>query len=91
MDRYLLPIKAQQQTAGIKLIIESLNNSIFITLIVSLFTTRLDKSKNCLEYDHKFRQKCKKFTNFQKLLKEKDQNIHLSYKCPLKLQRFSLQ
>ena len=40
---------------------------------------------NFLEYGQKLHQKFEFFTNFQKCLEEKDQNIHLNDKFPLKI------
>ena len=49
------------------------------------------KGEISLEYGQKLRQKCEFFTIFQHFFEEKDQNVHLNDKFPLKISNFSLK
>ena len=49
------------------------------------------KCKISLDYGQQFHQKCDSFTNYQNFWYEKDQNIHLTDKFPLKIAKMSLQ
>ena len=49
------------------------------------------KCETSLEYSQKLHQKCEFFTNFQKCLEEKYQNIYLNGKSHFKIANISLQ
>ena len=52
------------------------------------------RTKSCkisLEYGQKLHQKCDFFYKFSECLEEKDQNVHLSDKFPLKIANISLE
>ena len=62
-----------------------------IRTITTATSPRLEEMRTSLEYGQKLRQNCEFFTHFQKFLEEKDQNIHLNDKFPLKIANTSLQ